>query len=125
MIRIFFNTGTLMQTLAELLQHAASVADAGGVRAQLVHAVLNVLISLTALVAFVLLLSHRERKGMIWALVEVILSLTVLQMVTFYVTQFSAIGPTLVQFVMLVLILTYQAWYLDREAEDPAAHAEI
>ena len=34
-------------------------------------------------------------------------------MVTFYLTQFTAVLPTIFQSLMLALILTYQRWYLD------------
>ncbi len=109
------NFGNLAQQIASSLKEAAQVADAGGIRGQLLHTVLNVLIGLTALVAVILLLRKKERAGMGWALIQVILSLTVLQMVTFYLNQFTAVIPTILQFLMLTLILTYQRWYLDAD----------
>jgi hypothetical protein len=47
-----------------------------------------------------------------WALVAVILSVTALQLLTFYLDQFTAVIPTLLQFGFLLLILQYRRWYL-------------
>jgi hypothetical protein len=97
-----------------MLMVAAQKADAGGVTGQMVRLALNFLVGATSLVAMGLLLRGKERAGMAWALVQEILSLTALQMVTFYLTQFTAVLPTIFQFLMLALILTYQRWYLDK-----------
>jgi hypothetical protein len=42
----------------------------------------------------------------------VVLSLTAVQLVTFYLNQFAGILPTLFQFAFLLVILTSQRWYL-------------
>ena len=102
---------------------AASAADAGGVTGQLLSMGLNLIIGLAAMVALIQLGRKRDRSGMQWALIQIILSLTLLQMVTFYLTQFTAIIPTIIQFLMLALVLAYQRWYLDEpeEASHPSA----
>ena len=94
---------------------AANKADAGGAIGQLLRMGLNLIVGFTALVAIIQLWRGRERSGMNWALVQIILSLTLLQLVTFYLTQFTAIIPTITQFLMLGLILAYQDWYLDAD----------
>ena len=53
-----------------------------------------------------------EQGGIILSVVSVVLSLTAVQLVTFYLNQFAAILPTLFQFAFLLVILTYQRWYL-------------
>ena len=106
----------VVEQISTGLVQAASEADAGGVAGQLIHALLNGIVGFTALVAIIQLWRGKERSGMAWALVQIILSLTLLQMVTFYLSQFTAIIPTIGQFIMLGLILAYQHWYLDDRA---------
>ena len=107
-----FSTQVMVSLMA-----AAQQADAGGMTGQMVRLASNLFVGVTAMVAMGLLIRGKERTGMAWALVQEILSLTVLQMVTFYLTQFTAVLPTIFQFLMLALILTYHRWYLD-EADD-------
>ena len=116
LLLVFYpNTGQIAEQLSTGLVEAAKTADAGGVAGQLVQGVLNVVIGFAALVAIIQLGRGKERSGMSWALVQIILSLTLLQIVTFYLTQFTAIIPTIGQFLMLGLILSYQKWYLDAD----------
>ena len=113
---VYPDTSQVVEQLSTSLVEAATAADAGGVAGQLIHGFLNVVIGLTALVAIIQFWRGKERSGMNWALVQIILSLTLLQMVTFYLTQFTAIIPTISQFLMLGLILAYQSWYLKDES---------
>jgi hypothetical protein len=103
--------------LKPVVLEAAQGADAGGVTGQLIHLVLNFITGVSALIAIGLILRGRERTGVIWGMITEIIALTVVQMVTFYLTQFTAIFPTIFQFLMLGLLLTYQTWYLD--ADEP------
>lgn len=73
---------------------------------------LEVLIGLVALAAIYLILRGKERQGMVMALAAVVLSLTAVQLLTFYLSQFTAIIPTLLQFAFLFIILAYRRWYL-------------
>ena len=113
LLMFYPDTGQIAEKISTSLVEAAKTADAGGVAGQLIHGFLNAVIGFAALVAIIQLWRGRERSGMNWALVQIILSLTLLQMVTFYLTQFTAIIPTIGQFLMLGLILAYQDWYLD------------
>ncbi len=99
------------------LIHAAREADAGGLLGQVARSVLNALIGLVAVAAIILLWRKKERAGMNLGLIQVVLSLTILQMLTFYLTQFTAVIPTIFQFLMLGFILAYQRWYLEDEGE--------
>jgi len=108
-----FNAG---QQLVVTLVNAAREADAGGVVGQVLRSALNALIGLVAIAAIILLWRKKERAGMNLGLIQVVLSLTILQMLTFYLTQFTAVIPTIFQFFMLGFILTYQRWYLEDES---------
>ena len=118
LIAIFGSGSELQTAMINTVNEAALAADAGGVQGQIIHMGLNVLIGFTAIVAIIQLVRGKTRSGMGWALIQIILSLTLLQLVTFYLTQFTAVFPTIFQFVMLGLVLTYQRWYLYRDDED-------
>ena len=111
------DTSQVVEQLSTGLVEAATAADAGGVAGQIIHGLLNVVIGLAALVAIIQLWRGKERSGMNWALVQIILALTLLQMVTFYLNQFTAIISSIGQFIMLGLIIAYQRWYLNQSDE--------
>ena len=65
-----------------------------------------------ALFAIYSFLQGNERRGVAFALVAAVLSLTAVQLLTFYLDQFTAVLPTLFQFGVLVISLQYRQWYL-------------
>ncbi len=109
------DASAIIEQLGTGLLEAAQSADVGGVAGQVVHLLLNILVGFAALVAIIQLARGKERSGMNWALVQIVLSLTLLQIVTFYLNQFTAIISSIAQFLMLGLILAYQTWYLNDE----------
>jgi hypothetical protein len=78
---------------------------------------LQVAIGIVALLAIYYILRGNERRGTMLAAVSVALSLTAVQLITFYLDQFTAVLPTIYQFLFLLIILTYQRWYIDTELE--------
>ena len=90
----------------------AEKTDAGSISGHYLRVILEAGVGLVALLAIFLILRGKERRGLLMALVAVILSLTALQLLTFYLDQFTAIIPALFQFVLLLLLLAYQQWYL-------------
>jgi len=107
------------KVVADLI-NAAREADAGGLLGQVMRSILNVLIGLVAVAAIVLLWRKKERTGMNLGLIQVVLSLTILQILTFYLTQFTAVIPTIFQFLLLGFILAYQRWYLEEDEDESA-----
>jgi hypothetical protein len=97
--------------LASMLAEARTLA-VGNVTGIYIRTGLEVLIGLVALTAIYFILRGKEKRGMNFALVAVLLSLTAVQLITFYLSQFTAIIPTLFQFGFLMVILTYRRWYL-------------
>jgi len=77
-----------------------------------VRLIVEIANGIVALVAFYWILRGWERRGTILAIVSVVLSLTAVQLITFYLDQFTAIIPTLYQFGLLLVILSYRSWYL-------------
>ena len=86
-----------------------SVSDVTG---HSIRLALQVAIGVVALLAMYLILRGKERRGTVLAVVSVVLSLTAVQLITFYLNQFTAVVPTLFQFAFLLVILAYQQWYL-------------
>lgn len=71
-----------------------------------------------ALLGFYWILSGKERRGLILAVASVVLSLTAVQLITFYLDQFTAVLPTLYQFGFLLVILAYRSWYSSPKGPD-------
>jgi hypothetical protein len=73
---------------------------------------------LIALAAALLLLVRREHLGVDLGIISLVLALTAVNLITFYLDQFKAISNSLIQFGMLWLVLRYKRWYL------PTPHAQ-
>ncbi len=108
---------TTQALLADLAVEAAKT-DASSVIGQYLRVIMEIVIGVIAISAIYLILRDKERRGLAFALVAVILSLTALQLITFYLDQFTAIIPTLFQFGFLLLILAYRHWYMSSESMD-------
>ena len=58
----------------------------------------------------------KEGQGIKFAVSGILLSLVALQTLYFYLSQYSALTATLVQFIFLQVLLTYRRWHLVEEA---------
>jgi hypothetical protein len=54
-----------------------------------------------------------EERGLRFAVIGFLLSLVGLQTLYFYLSQFSALTTTLIQFAFLLILLAYRRWYLN------------
>jgi hypothetical protein len=94
-----------------LLQGSAQVIDE-------VIRMRGVLISIQAVVgvlmisALIALATQREEVGLNLGISGFLFSLVALQLHYFYISQFSAITSTLVQFFFLMFLIAYRRWYL-------------
>jgi len=70
------------------------------------------LVGLVALVAIRSITKGRERQGINAALLALLLSLTGVILLSFYLDQFRAVVTALCQFGTLLLVMAYQRWYL-------------
>jgi hypothetical protein len=75
---------------------------------------LDGLTGLLAIAGAVLLLAGKERLGVSLGVMALVLSLTVNNLLTFYLDQFQALTYTLIQGAVLLLAVTYRRWYLNR-----------
>jgi hypothetical protein len=74
---------------------------------------------LITLAAAILLLARRERLGVALGIISLVLSLTAVNLITFYLDQFKAISNSLLQFGILWLMLRYKLWYLPSPRAQP------
>ncbi|MDX1413278.1 MAG: hypothetical protein R3293_03755 [Candidatus Promineifilaceae bacterium] len=103
------------QTFMAGLVAEAEASDVPSIAGQIIRLFIQVAIGVAAILSFYWILRGKERRGLILAVVSVILSLTAVQLITFYLEQFTAILPTLFEFGFLLVILAYRSWYLEPE----------
>ena len=94
------------------LAAASRQTDVASVNGNYLRDAVQIAIGLVSLIAIALILSGREKHGILFAVISIVLSLTAVQLVTFYLDQFTAIIPTLYQLAFLFFVLTYRYWYL-------------
>ena len=62
-------------------------------------------------VACFFLLTQHEVRGIQTAVFSLVLSLTTVVLLTFYLDQFGALAGAIIQFVMLLCVFAYRRWY--------------
>lgn len=67
------------------------------------------------IVAIYTWLNGNEELGLRFAVIGFLLSLVALQTLYFYLSQFSALTTTLIQFIFLLILLAYRRWYLSED----------
>ncbi|UCD42379.1 MAG: hypothetical protein JSV69_01795, partial [Chloroflexota bacterium] len=77
--------------------------------------IIQALIGVLMIFALIAWLSGREKTGLNFVVVGFLLSLVALQTLYFYLSQFSALTTTLIQFTFLLIMLAYSRWYLSGE----------
>ena len=71
---------------------------------------------LLTVLAVVLLFMRRDAQAISVAIFAVTLSLTMVVLLTFYLDQFGAMYGALLQFLSLMILITYRRWYLENPA---------
>lgn len=112
-------TATTQALIADLAA-ATHMTDVASVTGNYLRIILQVVVGAVALVAIYFFLRGKDQKGVVFALIAIVLALTAVQLITFYLDQFTAILPTLFQFGLLLIILAYQRWYLDQKSQAEA-----
>lgn len=77
---------------------------------------LQAAVSIFSLAALVLIFLGKEQRGLFWAQVGLIIGLTGLNLIVFYLDQFSALITTLYQFVIVLLISSYRRRFLVKKS---------
>ncbi len=91
---------------------ASQQTDVESVNGNYLRDSIQIAIGIVSLVAITLIVQGREKAGILFAVISIVLSITAVQLITFYLDQFTAIIPTLYQLSLLFFVLTYRAWYL-------------
>ncbi len=105
----------LTDKLPQLLVSAGEMNSVNDMRWFTLGVVLQVFVGAIALTGFVLILRHHEQAGTRTATFSLLLSLTTVVLLTFYLSQFAAIATALGQFFSLLVIVSYRRWYLTDE----------
>ena len=79
----------------------------------LLQSILQLAVSLIALLAFYYFVRGKDAAGVKAATLSLTISLTMVVLLTFYLNQFAAIGTALFQFVFLVVVNAYRNWYVE------------
>ncbi len=107
----FSPTAVAEQSLSALAT-ASQQTDVANLNGNYLRDAVQIAIGIVSLVAIILLVKGREKQGILFAVVAIVLSLTAVQLITFYLDQFTAIIPTLYHLAFLFVVLTYRQWYL-------------
>lgn len=102
------------QPLGELLVTDNQLRSVGDLPWFLTRLGLQSAVGLIALWAFVLLWRGEVAAGVKAAIFGMVLSLTTVVLLTFYLDQFGAIATALFQFALLLFFGSYRQWYLAR-----------
>jgi hypothetical protein len=120
-----FAPGVVSGTPAALVV-SGSVVTEGGFDWYLVRLGLQAAVGVLLLVAFALLLTGRDRRGLRYAYYGLLISLTMVNLLVFYFDQFKAVSDTLVQFVALLGVISYRRRFLGDIAEsDTGRHLAV
>ena len=63
--------------------------------------------------AFLRFVRGHEQSGVDWAIFAALLSITAVNLLTFYLDQFGGLASVLATFALFFLLLTYRSWYAD------------
>jgi len=102
-----FNLESIL--LANMLR--GEVRSQAGANWFLVHTALQVIISLLALSSAILILSGREKRGLELATICLVLALTMVNLLAFFIDQFSATLTALVHFSVFLVLTHYRRRY--------------
>lgn len=75
--------------------------------------ILEIIIGILMLISVILIFHRNEYAGMHIGMIALLLSLTGLLLLSFYLDQFGALRLALVQFPFLLLMIAYRRWYLN------------
>ncbi len=85
---------------------------------------LQAAVGILSLIGLVLIFWGNEKRGLFWAQVSLIISLSGLNLIVFYIDQFSALVSTIYQFAIVLLISSYRRRFLVMNSNLPPARLE-
>ena len=111
-----------VQDLLEMFMTEAEIESVGGGFWFILRIILQILVGGITLFSGIFFLQRKDQLGVLTALAGLLISLTGVLLLTFYLNQFSAVTTALLQFGILLLVIAYQRWYLAAPTGEPARH---
>ncbi len=108
--------------VTQMLADLVAVGRLGGIHSVnwlALHIALTAANGLLFLAAVVCLVLGFDRRGIQLGYLGLLLSLTVVDLMDFYFSQFTAIVPAAIQFVLLLVVLQYRRRYINRSRSAP------
>jgi hypothetical protein len=112
LVYIAISPQATFQDLVGIFMTQAEIESVGGGFWFNLRLVLQFIVGVTALIAAFSLARGQDRRGINAALIALLLSLTGVLLLTFYLNQFSAIFAAVYEFVLLMLVVAYRDWYI-------------
>jgi hypothetical protein len=111
LVAALFLQGSLVVYFVEVIRNS-DVQSLNALRFIFIRVILDGGLSLLLLAAVFLLLSGRQMLGVRLAMLSLVMSLTTVDLLIFYLDQFSATLIVLAQFGLLLLVLLYRRLHL-------------
>jgi hypothetical protein len=111
-----FVHGGLAAWAVEIMR-SGQVASPGVLRWNIIRIVLEGGFGLLMVFAGGLLIARREALAVRLAAVSLVMPLTTVNLLVFYLDQFSAVATALAEFGLLLLTLVYRRWYVEEDEE--------
>ena len=111
------HNGEKLEQLVQQFIQAELIRNASGMNAFEAQILMEGLMGVAALVAVVLLLMKKDAPAVWIGIMDMVFTLVVVNLITFYFDQFSTIAFAAYQFPLLVLLLYYKRKYLDRRTK--------
>ena len=102
--------GPFRQSFEAVLAAQAGIAEITNVGWRLLRIGLEAAVGLIALVAFIYIALRRENLGTRLGVFALVLSLTTVNLLNFYIDQFAAVATALLEFGALLVIVAYRQW---------------
>jgi hypothetical protein len=102
--------GPFRASFEAVMAAQAGIEEITDVGWRLLRIGLEAAVGLIALVAFLYIVLRREHLGTRLGVFALILSLTTVNLLNFYIDQFAAIATALLEFAALLVILAYRQW---------------
>jgi hypothetical protein len=110
------HNGEKLEQLVQQFMAAELIRNASGMTAFEAQILMEGTMGIITLVAVVLFLLKKDRLATWIGIIDLVITLVVVNLLTFYFDQFSTIAFAAVQFLLLVLLLYYKRKFLDRKA---------
>jgi len=110
------HNGEKLEQLVQQFMAAELIRNASGMNAFEAQILMEGAMGVAALVAVVLFLLKKDRPATWIGIIDLVFTLVVVNLITFYFDQFSTIAFAAFQFPLLVLLIYYKRKFLDRKS---------